>query len=69
MAQFTHGHALVIGVGQDLPSTVADAEALAAILRHPERCAYPEEQVICLTGEAAHREAVLSGRPRRRLIA
>ncbi len=57
---FTHGHALLIGAGGDLPNTVDDANGLASILVDPGRCAYPEEQVICLTGEVAPREAVLT---------
>jgi len=57
---FVHGHAVVVGVGADLPVTVGDATAIADLLRDPERCAYPAEQVRLLTGEGAHREAVLS---------
>ena len=45
MTQFTHGHALVIGIGADLPNTVDDAVGLADILKDPERCAYPPGQV------------------------
>ena len=61
MTQFTHGHALIIGAGGDLPNTVEDANGLAAILRDPERCAYPSGQVQLLTGAAATREAILTG--------
>jgi hypothetical protein len=60
MATFNHGHALVVGVGADLPNTVDDAAGLADILRDPARCAYPPGQVDLLTGEAATREAVLA---------
>jgi hypothetical protein len=60
MATFDRGHALVIGVGADLPNTVDDAAGLADILRDPERCAYPPDQVHLLTGEDATREAVLA---------
>lgn len=49
---FVHGHALVVGVGADLPNTVDDAIGLASILCDPERCAYPAEQVKLLTGPA-----------------
>ena len=56
---FIHGHALVVGVGADLPNTVDDAIGLASILCDPERCAYPAEQVKRLTGPAAGREAIL----------
>jgi len=60
MPQFTHGHALIIGMGADLPDTVQDATGLADILTDQERCAYPPGQVSLLTGEKATREAVLS---------
>ena len=59
-AGFAHGHALVVGVGADLPGTVDDAVALAGILRDPARCAYPPDQVHTLTGERATRDAFLS---------
>jgi len=60
MSQFTHGHALVIGMGADLPDTIQDATGLADILTDKERCAYPSGQVTLLTGEKATRVAVLS---------
>jgi hypothetical protein len=61
MSTFKHGHALVVGVGGDLPGTVDDAEALADILTAPGRCAYPPDQVTLLTGPAAMRQAILDG--------
>jgi hypothetical protein len=61
MSQFTHGHALIIGMGADLPDTIQDATGLAGILTDPERCAYPSGQVTLLTGEKATRAAILSG--------
>lgn len=57
---FTQGHALIVGVGADLPNTVDDAAGLADILKDPGRCAYPPEQVCLLTGEQAARNGVLS---------
>ncbi|MGQ0603048.1 MAG: caspase family protein [Anaerolineales bacterium] len=57
---FTHGHAIVIGVGADLPTTIDDATGLADILKDPGRCAYPEKQVAVLTGEGARRKHILS---------
>ena len=48
---FGQGHALVIGVGADLPNTVDDAIGLADILKDPTRCAYPPNQVHLLTAE------------------
>ena len=53
-------HAVIAGVGpyenpylSDLPSTVADARELARILKDPDLCAYPEENVAELTGSLA----------------
>jgi hypothetical protein len=57
---FALGHAVVIGVGADLPNTVDDAKALATILRDPERCAYPPDQVRVLTQDGADRGKVLT---------
>ncbi len=59
-SQFTRGYALVIGIGADLPVTVNDATAVAGLLRDPQRCAYPPDQVWLLVGEEAHRQAILS---------
>lgn len=60
MPQFTLGHAVIIGVGADLPDTIADAQGFAAILKAPQRCAYPPEQVQVLTGEGAARQHLLA---------
>jgi uncharacterized caspase-like protein len=60
MPQFTHGYALIIGMGADLPDTIQDATGLADILTDQSRCAYPSKQVTLLTGEKATRAAVLS---------
>jgi uncharacterized caspase-like protein len=57
---FEQGHACVIGVGGDLPSTVDDAKGFAKILKDPERCAYPESQVQVLTGEQANRANIIN---------
>lgn len=58
-ATFDHGHALIVGVGADLPTTVDDAIGLASILRDPERCAYPSDQVQLLSGADADKDAIL----------
>jgi hypothetical protein len=50
---FDNGHAVVVGVGADLPITVDDATAVANLLRDPGRCAYPPQQVQLLTSEQA----------------
>lgn len=57
---FSQGYACIVGVGGDLRTTVNDAVGLADILKNPERCAYPPEQVHVLTKEQAKREDVLA---------
>jgi hypothetical protein len=64
---FTTGHALVIGIGRyqhiprwNVPMTVRDAEAVAAVLRDPQLGAYPAPQVRLLRAEEATRERVLA---------
>jgi len=57
---FDQGHAIVVGVGADLPNTIGDAVGLTEILRDPERCAYPAGQIHLLTGEGASRNAILA---------
>ena len=57
---FTHGHALLVGVGDDLPVTVADATALHDLLVDPGRAAYPPEQVTLLTETSANRQQILA---------
>jgi hypothetical protein len=59
-SRFEDGHAVVIGVGADLPNTVDDAEGLSEILQDQERCAYPPEQVTLLTGPDATRSGILA---------
>ena len=58
---FTHGYALLIGVGGDLPVTVKDATALHDILIAPQRCAYPLGQVKLLTKSQADQSGILDG--------
>jgi hypothetical protein len=57
---FTSGHALLIGVGADLPNTIMDAIGLANLLKDEDRCAYPPKQVRLLTGGQATRANILS---------
>jgi uncharacterized caspase-like protein len=57
--KFSTGHAVVVGVGADLPNTVSDAQAIADVLRDESRCGYPSDQVALLTAESANRAAVL----------
>ena len=67
MTTFTHGYALLIGVDENavaefaLPDVSKDIAALYAVLTHPERCAYPPEQVKRITGSAATRDGILEG--------
>lgn len=54
-------HALIIGVGSDLPNTITDAQGLADLLTNPERCAYPPDQVALFTEAQADRDGILAG--------
>lgn len=58
--QFTQGHALLVGVGADLPNTVDDATGLAALLADTERCAYPTGHVHLFTEQQATRSQILN---------
>ncbi|MBW4472562.1 MAG: caspase family protein [Stenomitos rutilans HA7619-LM2] len=66
-ATFTHGYALLIGVGQSawtdwsLPVTVKDVKALQAILVDPALCGYPETNIRTLTDSNATRQGILDG--------
>ena len=64
---FNQGHALVIGVGSytqaqhmDVPITVSDAAAVAAVLVDPARCGYPPAQVQVLHDATATRAGMLA---------
>ncbi len=61
MTSFDQGYALVIGVGADLPNTVQDAQGVAAQLKDPERCGYPDDHVHLLVGPKATRDAIFAG--------
>jgi len=56
---FFSGHALLVGVGADLPVTAQDAMALHDVLIDPNRAAYPQGQVQLLTDQNANRKTVL----------
>jgi hypothetical protein len=66
---FTHGYALLIGVGEcayqkwSLPVTVKDVQALQSILIDPNLCAYPnnDQHIRLLYDAAATRTAILDG--------
>jgi hypothetical protein len=57
--QFEKGHAVIVGVGADLPNTINDAVGLADILKDPSRGAYPPENIHLLTREKATRQSIL----------
>jgi uncharacterized caspase-like protein len=64
---FVHGYALLIGVTDNqvakwaLPDVAKDITALSDVLAHPERCAYPAENIKTIVGPAATREGILAG--------
>jgi Caspase domain len=66
---FTHGYALLIGVGNtaapgwSLPVTVKDAQALKAVLTDANLCAYPNDKdhMRLLENQGATRNAILDG--------
>jgi hypothetical protein len=64
---FTHGYALLIGVdenrvsGYALPNVAKDIQAVAKVLVHPQRCAYPKDNIKTLTGQEATRQGILDG--------
>ena len=64
---FNPGHALLIGVGThqfhpgiDVPIAVADAQAVAAVLRNPTLCGYPPEQVQAIHDNRATKAGILA---------
>lgn len=65
--QFENGYALLIGVNENrvgkwaLPDVMKDIKALAEVLTHPMRCAYPERNVKTITGQEAIRQGILDG--------
>ena len=61
MSKLSKAYALLIGVGNDLPTTVLDATAIYNILVDEELAGYPEENIILLTEKNATREGILKG--------
>ena len=51
--------ALIIGVGDDLPYTIQDAQKLYDTLTDPQLVGYPKENVILRTGKDADRHGIL----------
>jgi len=65
--QFSNAYALLIAVNDNLipqyalPTVARDAEALRDVLVHPERCAYPADNVRLLMGADASRDGIRGG--------
>ena len=65
--QFSNAYALLIAVNDNLipqyalPTVARDAEALRDVLVHPERCAYPADNVRLLLGADASRDGIRGG--------
>ena len=59
MAKLKNAHALLIGVGADLPETVTDAKALYKILSDKEHGSYYKKNIKKLTGKKATRLGIL----------
>ncbi len=64
---FPQAHALLIGVGTyihasryNVPTTAADAQALAALVQDAQFCGYPPDQVTLLTDAQATRADILA---------
>jgi hypothetical protein len=64
---FERGHALLIGVSTyqylphlDVPTTAADAQALADVIRDPLHCGYPDAQVAVLLDATATHAHILN---------
>ena len=59
MEELKNAHALLIGIGADLPLTVRDASALYNVLADDELAGYPLENILLLTEKEATREGIL----------
>lgn len=59
-SSFIHGHALLIGVGDNLPVTVDDAQKFGKVLENSTRAAYPPGQVETLLERKATRANILA---------
>ena len=65
--QFANGYALLVAVDENqaarwaLPVVGKDIRALAGVLAHPQRCAYPSANVKVIKGKDATRSGILDG--------
>jgi len=60
MSHLDNAYALLIGVGDDLPTTIKDATAVYNILVDDKLAGYPEENVLLITNEEADRDGILN---------
>ncbi len=60
MNKLDNAFAILIGVGDDLPVTVGDAEAIYAILSDERLAGYDPKNIHLLTNEKANREGILN---------
>lgn len=61
MGNLKNAHALLIGVGKDLPVTVMDAMAIYNLLADEALAGYDPENIILLTEKNATRQGILDG--------
>lgn len=61
MGNLKNAHALLIGVGKDLPVTVLDAMAIYNLLADETLAGYDPENIILLTEKNATRQGILDG--------
>ncbi|MGK0389233.1 MAG: hypothetical protein ACI94Y_001973 [Maribacter sp.] len=61
MSTFKQGHALIIGIGNDLPITERDATDIAKVFADPSKAGYLPENVEVLTGKDATRANIEKG--------
>ncbi|MFD2824366.1 caspase family protein [Lacinutrix iliipiscaria] len=59
MSTLSNAYALIIGVGDDLPVSVKDAESIYSILADEELAGYPKENIILITNKKANRKGIL----------
>ncbi|MCI5126913.1 MAG: caspase family protein [Candidatus Electrothrix sp. AUS3] len=63
---FSNGYALLVGVGNykktslSVPITAQDAEDMGGILKNPQLCGYPQNQVVTLTHNEANTQRILT---------
>ena len=58
---FENAHALLIGVGNDLPFTVDDAQALKDVIVDPAKAAYDPANVNLVANETASKKGIVDG--------